>query len=82
MTGDIFGRGGARQKAEELGLPFLGEIPINAQIRIRGDEGRIGSLFEDDNPAKPHLLRMTENVAMQIVKRVLLDVPLPTLEIL
>jgi ATP-binding protein involved in chromosome partitioning len=82
MSGDIFGRGGARQKAKELGLPFLGEIPIEAQIRIRGDEGQIGSLFEDDNPAKPHLLRMTENVAMQIVKRVLMDAPLPTLEIL
>lgn len=82
MTGEIFGRGGAKAKAEELGLPFLGEIPIEAQIRVRGDEGRIASLFEDDNPAKPHLLNVTQNVALQIVKRVLVDAPLPTLEIL
>lgn len=82
MSGDIFGRGGAKAKAEELGLPFLGEIPIEATIRVRGDEGQIGSLFEDDNPAKPHLLQMTQSVAMQIVRRVLVDAPLPSLEIL
>ncbi len=82
MTGEIFGRGGAKAKAAELGLPFLGEIPIEATIRVRGDDGKIASLVEDDNPARPHLLRMTENVAMQIVKRVVMDAPLPTLEIL
>lgn len=82
MSGEIFGRGGAKAKAEELSLPFLGEIPIDATIRIRGDDGQIGSLFEDDNPVKPHLLRMTQNIAMQIAKRAIVDAPLPTLEIL
>ncbi len=82
MTGEIFGRGGAKTKAAELGLPFLGEIPIEATIRVRGDDGKIASLVEDDNPARSYLLRMTENVAMQIVKRVVMDAPLPTLEIL
>lgn len=82
MSGEIFGRGGAKAKAEELGLPFLGEIPIEATIRVRGDEGRIASLLEDDNPAKPYLLNMTQNVAMQIAKRVITDSPMPTLEIL
>ena len=82
MSGEIFGRGGAKAKAEELGLPFLGEIPIDATIRVRGDDGQIGSLYEDDNPAKPHFLNMTQNVAMQIVRRVLLDAPMPSLEIL
>ena len=82
MTGDIFGRGGAKAKAAELGLPCLGEIPIEATIRERGDEGQIGSLFSDDNPTKPHLLAMTQNIAMQIVKRCLVDAPMPTLEIL
>lgn len=82
MSGEIFGRGGAKAKAAELGLPFLGEIPIDATIRVRGDDGLIGSLFEDDNPVKPHFLRMTENIAMQIAKRVILDAPMPSLEIL
>ncbi len=82
MSGDIFGRGGAQAKAAELGLPFLGEIPIDVTIRVRGDDGQIASLFEDDNPVKPHLLRITENIAMQIAKRVIVDAPMPSLEIL
>lgn len=36
----IFGEGGARQTAETLGVPFLGEIPIYPVIREGLDEGR------------------------------------------
>lgn len=39
MSGDIFGRGGARQAAEDLGLEFLGELPLDARIREGGDSG-------------------------------------------
>jgi ATP-binding protein involved in chromosome partitioning len=35
----IFGHGGARAAAERLGLPFLGEVPLNLSIRLSGDEG-------------------------------------------
>jgi ATP-binding protein involved in chromosome partitioning len=35
----IFGHGGARADAERLGLPFLGEIPLELDIRIAGDSG-------------------------------------------
>jgi ATP-binding protein involved in chromosome partitioning len=45
---DIFGSGGARAKAEELGVPFLGEVPLNMQIRTSGDAGDMLSNF--DNP--------------------------------
>jgi ATP-binding protein involved in chromosome partitioning len=36
----IFGRGGARGEAERLGVPFLGEIPIDIALREGADEGR------------------------------------------
>ncbi|CAN5363884.1 Mrp/NBP35 family ATP-binding protein [soil metagenome] len=36
----IFGRGGARAVAAEIGAPFLGEVPIDMGLRIGGDEGR------------------------------------------
>ncbi|MCG8653688.1 MAG: Mrp/NBP35 family ATP-binding protein, partial [Pirellulales bacterium] len=36
---DIFGRGGGRRMAEKFEVPFLGEIPIDPQIRIGGDGG-------------------------------------------
>ena len=39
---DIFGSGGARAKAAELDVPFLGEVPIKIRIRERGDAGRNG----------------------------------------
>lgn len=35
----IFGHGGTRAEAEKLGLPFLGEIPLELDVRIAGDEG-------------------------------------------
>jgi len=35
----IFGHGGARADAEKAGLPFLGEIPLELDIRVAGDGG-------------------------------------------
>jgi ATP-binding protein involved in chromosome partitioning len=37
---DIFGHGGAKAEAERLGLPFLGGVPLDMDIRVRSDEGR------------------------------------------
>jgi len=36
---DIFGHGGARHEAERLGVPFLGEIPLDIEVRERSDRG-------------------------------------------
>jgi ATP-binding protein involved in chromosome partitioning len=36
---DIFGHGGARREAERLGVPFLGEIPLDIRIRETSDAG-------------------------------------------
>ena len=36
---DIFGHGGARHEAERLGVPFLGEIPLEMSIRETSDAG-------------------------------------------
>lgn len=82
MSGEIFGRGGTRRKAEELRVPFLGEIPIESQIRVRGDEGRIAALFDEESPARPHLLNMCEQTAIQIARQLLETPKMPTLEIL
>jgi ATP-binding protein involved in chromosome partitioning len=37
---DIFSHGGARHEAERLGVPFLGEVPLNMDIRETSDAGR------------------------------------------
>ena len=36
---DIFGRGGGKAMAEKFDVPFLGEIPIDPEIRKGGDTG-------------------------------------------
>ncbi len=36
---EIFGRGGARAMAEEIGVPFLAELPIDIALRQGGDAG-------------------------------------------
>ncbi len=39
MSGDVFGRGGAAAEAERLGVPFLGDLPLDAALRQAGDAG-------------------------------------------
>lgn len=82
MAGEVFGRGGAKAKAEELGVPFLGEIPIEATIRVKGDDGQIPALFTDDHPAKEALLNVCQTTAMQVARQLLETPQMPTLEIL
>jgi ATP-binding protein involved in chromosome partitioning len=36
---DIFSRGGAERTAHEMGVPFLGAIPIDPMVRMAGDGG-------------------------------------------
>jgi ATP-binding protein involved in chromosome partitioning len=37
---EIFGHGGARMEAERLAVPFLGEIPLDPEMRWRSDAGQ------------------------------------------
>jgi ATP-binding protein involved in chromosome partitioning len=37
---DIFGHGGAREEAKQLGVPFLGEVPLTISVRETSDEGK------------------------------------------
>ncbi|HWL11039.1 MAG TPA: Mrp/NBP35 family ATP-binding protein [Planctomicrobium sp.] len=82
MTGEIFGRGGAKAKAEAMGVPFLGELPSNAIIREHGDEGRMAFLFDEESPVREQLLSIASNVAMGIAKNLLERPSMPTLELL
>lgn len=47
----IFGSGGGRQLAEELGIPLLGQIPLTTEIRTGGDEGRPVVVSEPESEA-------------------------------
>ena len=47
---DIFGHGGARHEAERLGVPFLGEVPLDIAIRETSDAGRPVVATAPDGP--------------------------------
>lgn len=49
---DIFGHGGARDKAEEMNVPFLGEVPLNMQLRSQSDTGKLSDALNDPICAK------------------------------
>ncbi len=78
---DIFGSGGAKQKAAELDVPFLGEIPINMAIRTEGDAGRTPAIF-DDPAVAPYLQQVIRQLARNLSSRVQDDPPLPSLSVL
>ncbi|MCK0142401.1 Mrp/NBP35 family ATP-binding protein [Aliiroseovarius sp. F20344] len=40
----LFGHGGVRDEAAELGAPFLGEIPLSLDVRLAGDSGTPAAL--------------------------------------
>ncbi len=40
MSGEIFGSGGGERAAKDLGVPFLGSIPLDPRISRTGDEGK------------------------------------------
>jgi len=65
---DIFGKGGAKQYAQEDNIEFLGEIPINIQLRERGDAGKMAANFEDENVA-PYLERIAYNLVKSLADK-------------
>jgi ATP-binding protein involved in chromosome partitioning len=47
---DIFGHGGARAEADKIGAPFLGEIPLDMEIRLNSDAGTPVVVSHPDGP--------------------------------
>lgn len=78
---EIFGHGGAKAKAAELGVTFLGEVPLNVQMRIQGDRGRVVDGFEETT-ARPYLDGLCRNLVETIVARRRKNPPLPPLSVL
>ena len=78
---EIFGSGGARARAEQEDLPFLGEVPINLEVCKRGDGGEMNALMAD-----PQLGPVLKGVAYRLAKNLATahasEPPLPPLSVL
>jgi ATP-binding protein involved in chromosome partitioning len=78
----LFGRGGAKRKAEEMGVPFLGEVPLNIVLRESGDAGKLDESLREGSPARSSLLGVVEQLAAQISIQNIKTPKMPKLEIL
>ncbi len=63
---DIFGHGGARQEAENLGVPFLGEVPLHMDIRSHSDGGTPITVSQPDGPHA----QTYRDIAAKVVERI------------
>ncbi|MDI6718349.1 MAG: Mrp/NBP35 family ATP-binding protein [Methanomicrobiales archaeon] len=60
---DLFGSGGGKKAAEELGVPFLGAIPVDPEMRKAADEGRPFIIRRGtDNPTWTAVDQVMENL--------------------
>jgi ATP-binding protein involved in chromosome partitioning len=62
----IFGHGGARETAEKMGAPFLGEIPLLPRIREMSDAGTPVMIESPDGPEAKAFLAVAELVAASL----------------
>jgi ATP-binding protein involved in chromosome partitioning len=66
---DIFGRGGAERAAQQLGLPFLGAVPMFTELRVNSDAGTPEAYFAGSPKLIESLEQIVGNLAGQISKR-------------
>ncbi|HEX8682079.1 MAG TPA: Mrp/NBP35 family ATP-binding protein [Ardenticatenaceae bacterium] len=63
---EIFGHGGGKRYAAEMGVPFLGEVPIDPRIAAGGDRGRPLVVAEPDSPAAQTFRELARQVAARV----------------
>jgi len=64
----IFGKAGAKHLAEDLNIPFLGEIPLVQSVREAGDLGRPAAM-QEATAVEDAFNLITKNVAQEVVRR-------------
>ena len=63
---EIFGHGGGRKTAEMLGVPFLGEIPLDGKVVVGGDSGQPIVISHPDSAAALAFRELAAAVIKQI----------------
>jgi len=69
---DIFGRGGAEQMAQRLGVPYLGAVPINMALRHNSDAGDPSANFEPETAGGESLPASWASLATNLENQVAL----------
>jgi ATP-binding protein involved in chromosome partitioning len=66
MAGDLFGTGGGENLAKARSVPFLGRVPLNAEVRKGGDYGRPIVATEPTSEAAQSFRKIARDVAARI----------------
>lgn len=66
MSGDFFGEGGGRRLALQRGVPYLGSIPLDPQVRVGGDAGRPIVAVAPDSPAAVALRALARDITVRV----------------
>ena len=66
MSGEFFGEGGGERLSQEYGVPFLGRVPLDVQVRVGGDSGRPIVLTEPESAAGRAFAQLATRVAARI----------------
>lgn len=63
MAGDFFGEGGGETLAQQRGVPFLGRVPLDADVRKGGDYGRPIVISQPESLAGQSFINLARTVA-------------------
>jgi ATP-binding protein involved in chromosome partitioning len=63
---EIFKHGGGKKTADLLGVPFLGEVPIDPRVALQGDAGTPIMASDPDSTVAKAFLRLAEQVAKAV----------------
>jgi ATP-binding protein involved in chromosome partitioning len=66
MAGDFFGEGGGEKLAQERKVPFLGRIPLDAEVRKGGDFGRPIVVTQPENIAGQAFQKLAQTIAARV----------------
>ncbi len=66
MSGDFFGTGAGEKLSQEYDIPYLGSIPLDANVRVGGDSGQPILIAHPESPAAQALQKIAMDVAARV----------------
>ncbi|MEA3441333.1 MAG: Mrp/NBP35 family ATP-binding protein [Chloroflexota bacterium] len=63
---DVFGSGGGEKLARESGVPFIGAIPMDPEVRVGGDAGNPVVISHTNSRVAQALRRVAEDIAAKV----------------
>jgi ATP-binding protein involved in chromosome partitioning len=63
---DIFGEGGGERLAKQAGVPFIGAIPMDPEVRTGGDQGKPVTITHPESAAAKALSHIASDIAAKV----------------